>query len=513
MTKENQVRARREPVIESYGVDPIPPKERTSTPADFFRISVGATLTTTTIILGTLPIAMGLSFWASVTAIVVGVAVGSVLLVPLSFFGPLTHTNNAVSSGAHFGVAGRVVGSFLSLLIAITFFAISVWVGGDAVVAGLGRIDTGLVNDATIAGAYAVAAMVIFLICVVGYRWVLLANTLIAPLVAFLLVLGIFAFAGPFDAGFEGRADAYALGTFWPTWIAAMLIVMANPLSYGPFLGDWSRYMPAGTSPRSLGWATVLAQLASLLPFVFGAATATLVPDAGAYITGLVGVAPAWYVVALVLVAVTGAIAGGVASLYGTGLDFSSVVPIFSRFQATLFIGGLSIALVFLGRFVFNIVDTVNAFTALILIFSAPWIAIMLIGFFVRRGVYFPEDLQVFNRHQRGGVYWFQRGCNGRALTAWLAGCAVGLLLANTSLIAGPLRNIANGVDLSFFAGLLVSGVLYLALLVIFPEPRYVFGPDGPRLVPAARDADAPVEVTGGVAHPTLDALTDSSSA
>ncbi|HET6509689.1 MAG TPA: cytosine permease [Baekduia sp.] len=479
--------------IEEHGVEPIPVRDRTAGAGEFFRIAVGATMTTTTVVLGTLPVAMGLSFRAALTAIVLGVVAGAVVLMPLAIFGPRTHTNNAVTSGAHFGVTGRIVGSFLSLLIAITFFTISVWVGGDALAAGLARLAPGLRSGWTAAAGYALTGGSIFAICVVGYRWLLAASRLIAPLFAALLLLGVPAFAGHFHLGAGPSAHGYAVGGFAATWTAALLIVMANGISYGPFLGDWSRYVPETESPRRLMAATFLSQLASLVPFVFGAATATLVPDPANYVAGLVGAAPDWYVVALVVVVFAGSIAGGAASLYGTGLDFSSVVPAFSRLQATLTIGTVSIMLVFLGRFVFNMVDTVDAFTTLILIFSAPWTAVMLIGAFTRRGHYLADDLQVFNRGQRGGAYWFTGGFNARALAAWGLGAATGLLLANTTLVAGPLRNVAGGVDLSFFASLAVSGAVYLALLLAFPEPRHVFGPRGPRLVPcAAAEAEAP---------------------
>ena len=43
-------------------------------------------------------------------------------------------------------------------------------------------------------------------------------------------------------------------------------------------------------------------------------------------------------------------------------------------------------ALVFLGRFVFNLVDTINVFTTLILVLPAPWMSILLIGYLTRRG-------------------------------------------------------------------------------------------------------------------------------
>ena len=41
---------------------------------------------------------------------------------------------------AHFGVVGRIIGSFLSLLTAISFYAISVWSSGDALVGAAHRL-------------------------------------------------------------------------------------------------------------------------------------------------------------------------------------------------------------------------------------------------------------------------------------------------------------------------------------------------------------------------------------
>ena len=126
--------------IELHGIDTIPAADRTSTPFDLFRIQFGGANTFATVLLGTFSIALGLSFWQAVLATVAGVLVGAVILMPMGLFGPKTGTNNAVSSGAHFGVRGRVVGSFLSLLTAIAFYSISVWVSGDAIVGALTRL-------------------------------------------------------------------------------------------------------------------------------------------------------------------------------------------------------------------------------------------------------------------------------------------------------------------------------------------------------------------------------------
>src|SRR3712207_1793148 len=97
--------------IEQHGIDTIPDAERTSGPFDLFRIQFGGANTFATVILGTFPVLLGLSLWQAVAATLLGVVVGALILMPMGLFGPRTGTNNAVSSGAHFGVRGRVLRS------------------------------------------------------------------------------------------------------------------------------------------------------------------------------------------------------------------------------------------------------------------------------------------------------------------------------------------------------------------------------------------------------------------
>jgi purine-cytosine permease-like protein len=127
-------------------------------------------------------------------------------------------------------------------------------------------------------------------------------------------------------------------------------------------------------------------------------------------------------------------------------------------------------------------------------------VIIMAIGYVVRRGHYLPDDLQVFNRSQRGGAYWFTRGVNVRGMGAWIPAAIVGLLFVNIpGQFEGPLRNTAEdlglaglaGVDISLVVAIGLAALLYLAALIVFPEPRAVYGPEGPRVVRAS-DAQPP---------------------
>ncbi|MET8866715.1 cytosine permease [Nonomuraea sp. NPDC004580] len=485
--------------IETYGVERIPDADRTARPLDLFRVAFGGANTFATCVLGAFPILFGLSFWQGLAATVLGLVVGALILAPLSLFGPLNGTNNAVSSSAHLGVHGRVVGSFLSLLTAIAFFSISVWSSGDALVGGAHRLMGLPDTDPSYAVAYAVFAVLVLVVCVYGFRFMLFVNKIAVVAASALFVLGVFAFAGDFDPSYAG-AIRPGDPLFWPSFIGAALIVLSNPVSFGAFLGDWSRYIPASTPRRRVMAAAFLSQVATILPFLFGLTTASIIatkaaeyvdPAAPNYVGGLLAISPGWYFVPVCLIALIGGMSTGTTSLYGTGLDFSSVFPRFSRVRATVFIGTLSILFIFVGRFAANLTQSISTFATLIITCTAPWMVIMMIGYVTRRGWYDAEALQVFNRRQHGGRYWFTHGWNWRGMSAWLVSAGVALAFVNLpGQFVGPLGDLAGGVDVSLPLGLAVAALLYLALLTAFPEPREVYGPQGPRLV---RAADTPV--------------------
>lgn len=483
--------------VETLGIDTIPDADRTSTSFDLFRLQFGGANTFATVVLGATGIALGLSFWQAVGATVLGVLVGIVFLWPMGLFGPKTGTNNAVSCSAHFGVRGRLLGSFLSLLTAIAFYSISVWVGGDAIVGAMVRLTGFGDNVGFKIAMYGLIGLIVLVVVVYGYQSMLLVNKWVVIANTVLFLLAIVAFAGTFDAGYQPAADSYALGSFWPTFVLSALIVMGNPISFGAFLGDWSRYIPRETPARKLILATVGAQLATLIPFLFGVATATLVVGDSDYVVGLIQTSPLWYAILLIVVAFLGGLSTGTTALYGTGLDFSSVFPRFSRVKATIFIGVLAFVFILIGRLFLDLVGAVNAFIGAIVVATTPWMIIMAIAYFVHRGSYDTNSLQVFNRRQTGGNYWYAAGVNWRGIIAWVAAAGVGLMFANyPPVIVGPFRDAAGGIDLSLVSAIVTAAVLYFALLVIFPEPSYSFGPDGPRLVRARQATPPPIRTT-----------------
>jgi purine-cytosine permease-like protein len=184
----------------------------------------------------------------------------------------------------------------------------------------------------------------------------------------------------------------------------------------------------------------------------------------------------------------------GTTSLYGTGLDFSSVFPKFTRPQATLFIGIIASVLIFIGRFYFSLFGSISTFVSLIIVTTTPWMVIMMVGYIQRRGFYLPDAMQVFNRGQTGGPYWFFCGWNLAGMFAWTISSVLALLTVNIpGHFVGLLGNLAGDVDISLLAALILPAVLYPICLRLFPEARAVYGPLGPRLLPVCDLPIAPI--------------------
>lgn len=111
--------------IEETGVEHIADADRTSSPANLFAVFLGGNLALSVIVFGWIPVTLGLSCEAAVASSAVGLALGLVVTAPLALLGPRTGTNNTVSSGAHFGIRGRLIGSTLTLLFAVGYGVIT----------------------------------------------------------------------------------------------------------------------------------------------------------------------------------------------------------------------------------------------------------------------------------------------------------------------------------------------------------------------------------------------------
>lgn len=458
--------------VEQAGVDFIPVEERTSAPKNLFRVFVGGNMAFSVVIFGWLPVTFGLTFWQAMSSIVVGLAIGLVLMVPMTLLGSRTGTNNPVSSGAHFGMRGRLIGSSLSLLFAIAYAAIAVWTSGEALVAGAHRlIGTPQTQGASAIG-YAIIAVEIVLIALYGHGTIVAIQKYIIPVAVVILVLGVFAFAPQFGSGHA--PGGYLLGGFWPTWLFAVTISIGGPLSYAPSVGDYTRRInPKRFSDRRIAWSACGGIFVGLLvTAAFGAFTASgFTTMSSDYVADLVKYSPTWYIIPLLVVAIIGGCGQGVINVYASGLDLESIIPKLNRAQTTLITSGIAVAVMYLGVVVVSAVTSITAMTVVLNALTGPWVVINGLGFLIaRRRRYDTVALQRYGLNARGGRYWFTRGWNLRAAIPFALGSIAGLLTVNNDLYSAPWADIAGGVDISFPLSMAVSAALYLVALRLWPE-------------------------------------------
>jgi purine-cytosine permease-like protein len=456
--------------VESRGIDYVPERDRHSRPRDLAWAMFGPQFGFGNMVFGTLGIVFGLSWWSTFTAITVGVALGSLIFTGVAIQAPRTGTNNAVSSGAFFGVRGRYLGSLISLVIGLVFFAILVWTSGQTIIVVLHRLVGTGTGDVALSIAMLVVSLVSFALAIYGHATLVAGFRLVAIASAAVSLLALIVLAGQFRAV---QGGSYLLNDYWPTWALTMVLAALLPITWGPFIGDYGRYIPSATRPSTCALAAGLGIFAGcwLAEIVAAFATTTFDDPTTPFAIGFPAVSPLWFAILLMVAP------GGLANIesaamcvYNAALDLQAVFWRLTRAQLTFAISAIGLGGAYVGLIGFDAIKSIEAFATLMVVTCTPWMVIMTIGHLMCHGRYEPRDLQAF-ADDRGttGVYWFTRGFNPRALVAWAAAVAIGTLFTSTSIVTGPLTRHVSGIDLSFTSAAVVGGALYYALARIFP--------------------------------------------
>jgi nucleobase:cation symporter-1, NCS1 family len=307
------------------------------------------------------------------------------------------------------------------------------------------------------------------LLAIFGYDWVhrvfRLLLVISLPCYAIITVAILVGHAG-------GTAPHHPGGFVFAAFMAQFSVAAAYNITYAPYVSDYSRYMPRATSPRGIiaavffgasGSAVWLIALGAWLATRLGATDGLV----GLQVVGDKVAAPLGSITAVLsataLLATMGMNAYGAMLTVLTGIDsFRKVTT--SRAWRIAVIIGLAIIWYAIGAGIStNAVSTVLDSLTLMLYLLVPWTALNLVDFFfVRHGHYAITDI-----FTPDGVYgaWGWRG-----LTAYGVGFAAEIPFMVLPPIGGlsytgyfP-HHITNGVDYAWLVGLVISGLVYLAL-------------------------------------------------
>jgi purine-cytosine permease-like protein len=458
--------------IETRGIDMIPDVERRAKPFTLFSVFFGPQFGYGNMLFGALPIAFGLGWWAAFASIAIGTAAGSLVFLGISPLSPRTGTNTQVSSGIAFGARGRLLGSGITWFIAVGFFIILVYTSGQAVIetfhrwfgtpTGLGALSVGMI----------IVLAVTCLAAVLGHG-TLEKGIRGINIVSIVIIVMLFAvFASRFQVT---QGSHYLLGGFWPTWFIATTTTASLPISWGPFVGDYGRYIPASEKSWKVSAYAVLGIFSGCFIALTAAAFAatSFTAQAGNFVVGITQAAPLWFLFPLLLVpGLASNIASAAMSLYNATLDIGSW-PFFYRFKRwtiTAAFGVILLGLTYLFVVATNFLTNLEAFVTIMIVTATPWMVIVGIEFVLGRKDLAPVDLHAFAIPGLKGKYWFRGGVNARAFIAWACGTALGLTFSTNSLFTGWFESGVNGVDISWLAAGVAGGVVYIVLRYLLPS-------------------------------------------
>lgn len=261
--------------VELRGLEPVPPQLRHGRPRELFFIWAGALSDFFSLFAGALLVsAAGLGFWDSALVLILGAAAGGALLGLLSLTGVRSGAPQIVQSRMVFGRRGAVVGGFLTMVIAVGWFAYDCAIAVTTTKA----LPVFSATPLWVSGVLLVAiAGFSFLIAVYGHRTISVFQHIQVP--AFLLVCGALAlFTFPhWDLLLQSHL---AVGPHLAAMALGFTLTFALVVSWVTYSADYSRYLPTSSGRARVALASGGGSALSLIGCgLLGAAIQTADPS------------------------------------------------------------------------------------------------------------------------------------------------------------------------------------------------------------------------------------------
>jgi NCS1 family nucleobase:cation symporter-1 len=445
--------------IEQHAIEPIPNTDRHGSPGELFRLWVGANVNYVVLITGSLAIVQGLSLQESISAIVIGNLLGCAMVGFASIMGPRTGSAGIVTTRTSFGQLGAFLPILISTLAAIGWFSINSVIATDSLIHLFGMI--GLPPSAWVSALALLLVLVAeILIAIYGHATIIAAEKYGAiVLVLLFLVFACLVFP---RIDFASLVAAHHPAKF-ATWLLVTGLIFSYPLSWTNFASDYSRYLPESTSWQSIALAAGAGQFVSLvfceiIGVFFAMALGGALTDP---VADLPKILPSWYLPPFLLAIIVGSVAANVPNGYTAGLGLLALRLPIGRVASMLLIAVLTLAFRVFTLYYGHAIDLYEQWLGYILIWTGPWISIVVLDYFMRSGRYSHRDLMTWG----SGRYWYSGGVLWAGIIAFVLGLGASLLFSNSDMFASPLMTqVLGGTDLSFEAGMLVSGALYYVL-------------------------------------------------
>ncbi len=219
--------------VERRTIDVIPPDERHGTPLSQFTLWLGANLQITAIVDGALAVVFGADALWAIIGLLIGNLLGGIVMALHSAQGPRLGLPQMISSRAQFGVYGAIVPLVLVIVMYLGFTATGTVLAGQAINELLH------VDNATVGIVLFVA--IVAVIAIVGYRWIHAVGRIASVLGVLGLAYLAVQLVRQHDVGAAFAGNQFDIVSF----LLAVSLAAGWQLTYGPYVADYSRYLPA----------------------------------------------------------------------------------------------------------------------------------------------------------------------------------------------------------------------------------------------------------------------------
>jgi NCS1 family nucleobase:cation symporter-1 len=450
--------------IEINDVAPIPAGERHGKAWHLFTVWSSPNLEFATVYVGALGVLFfGLNLWQAILAVVVGNALAAITHGLFSTFGPKAGLPQMVLGRTAFGKLGNLLPAGLSTLVAgIGWFAVNSVSGGLALAALTGW---------PVAAALLVVIVAQVVIAFVGHNLIQVWERYTSYFLAlvWIVVTVITLPKGHYGVDF----GSFNIGGF----------TLAAGAAYGytagwtPFASDYTRYLPENTSKTALGWFAGLGNFFSTsVLMIVGAVVFNLIGAQDNPTAGFTGALGNTTIASLTLLAIAvGSVSANVLNVYSGAMSFLAMgfkLGFKTRRAIMVALAGL------IGGFTAYyaaVIDPKNlgahleGFLLVVSYWVAPWVAIILVDYLLRRGQDLGTKALSIKENWAGpvsflvatvvSIYFFSN-----QYPTYVAPGAVAGVFANNFFFTPDKFKVVVGGDATAIVGFVIAAVLYYVL-------------------------------------------------
>jgi len=454
--------------IEQHGVDFIPESERWARPRDIFGMWAGASVQIEYFIYGCILMTFGFTFYQALSIIIVG-NISFLLLGVCSLQGPQTGTTVFAINRAPFGPNGGRPISFFNWITQIGFE-----VEGLILIVGAGLVL--IVKAGFGYGTPAKVILVLVAVVIQGILPFLGHSTIVKTLrVLILPFLALFAVLLGFSVQHAHLSGGHAAD--WQTYMEGIAFTIAlSGLGWTECGNDYTRYCRRDASKSGIVWWVFLGTaLPEILIMTLGAVVATFIVGIGQGAGGFLPLAhtttiPSWFVVVFMIFAALQLFCINSLDMYSSGVTLQALgVPI-KRDMAVVVDCILALGVTMYAVLDASFKTYLGDFVDIVIVWIAPWCAIFLVDWILRRYRYAPTELQKTGRDslywRSGGVFWPAWIAQIVGMFASISGLAATFHLPTwlNELTYHTRDSAGYGADFSVFLGMGVAAAVYLAL-------------------------------------------------